>query len=105
LDITLLFDRYLESSGKLINVYDWYDSFAQALEPEREEIEEANKKNKKKGKRKATDADMEVDEDTVWQQEVQARFLRSMHELDFMGFLAGTNKKVDHVARTSFDAP
>ena len=88
LDTTLLFDRYLEA-GRTINVYDWYDSFAAGIESEKPKI----KRNQDKD-----------EEDKKWGHEVQARFLRSMHELDLMGFLAGSSRKADHVLRTSFDA-
>lgn len=37
-------------------------------------------------------------------QELQARFMRSLHELEFAGFLKHTGRKADHVSKTVFDA-
>lgn len=51
------------------------------------------------------------DEDSVWDEqddenwklEIQARFMRALHELDFLGFIKHTGRKADHVLRTVFD--
>ena len=47
--------------------------------------------------------DEEAEEE--WKVEVQARFIRALHELDYMGFIKHTGRKVDHVARTVYDIP
>ncbi|KAI5121909.1 hypothetical protein M0805_000238 [Coniferiporia weirii] len=38
-----------------------------------------------------------------WQGETQARFIRSVQELDFLGFLKHTGRKADHVHKTVYD--
>lgn len=35
--------------------------------------------------------------------EFQARFMRAIHELEFVGFLKHTGRKADHVLKTVFD--
>ncbi|KAJ3848654.1 origin recognition complex subunit 3 N-terminus-domain-containing protein, partial [Lentinula lateritia] len=130
-DTSILFHRYLES-GKMINVYDWFESFHTVIGIQRRETnaKEAEKKRKgkavngivspaKKGKQKARDSDLDGDEkmndhgeelpDSSSDSEerhqllVQARFIRALHELDFLGLIKHTRRKPDHVLRTLFD--
>ena len=56
---------------------------------------------------KDSDSEMEMDDEEAerWQREVLFRFLRSVQELDFLGFLKHTRRKRDHVAKTVFDLP
>ena len=54
--------------------------------------------------------DVEMDEsgeeaEEKWRMEVQARFMRALHELDFMGFVKHTGRKADHVMKTIYDIP
>ena len=110
-------------SGRMINVYDWYESFAVALDAQREhlrrrEIAEREaphtpSRGRNKGKQKAAE-DMEMNDDEEefdeeieekWRIEVQARFMRALHELDFMGFIKHTGRKADHVIKTIYDIP
>jgi origin recognition complex subunit 3 len=144
----------MNGAGKLINVYDWYQSFKIVLESQRSEEEvkrraeiEARQKKKKdknkskskgktlggrgsrrgkvkaggspvkkgKGKEKAhqqTDSSEEEEEeekeepmidDEAYQQEIQARFIRSLQELDYLGFLKHTGRRKEHVFRTVYD--
>ncbi|KAF8350403.1 origin recognition complex subunit 3 N-terminus-domain-containing protein [Amanita rubescens] len=109
-DISILFTRYTES-GKMINVYDWFESFQLALERQREHLKEQDngKKRKslspkKRGKGKAAVEQPEDEQDEEqWRLEVQARFIRALHELDYLGFIKHTGRKADHVLRTVFD--
>ena len=136
-DISILFKRYLDSS-KMINVYDWYESFVVALETQRRELQKAERlrntngddgvsqrsqtprtprtpKRGRKGKERATEEEENVNEDEVeemteedvekWRIEVQARFMRSYHDLEFMGFIKPTGRKADHVIKTIYDLP
>lgn len=112
-DTAILFRGYLEA-GRVINVFDWYQSFAGVLETQRDrglEIEDQQAGGSSSdvavdGHRESNDGENrdgpEV-EDERWGMEVQARFIRGVHELDFMGFLKHTGRKPDHVARTVFD--
>ena len=113
-DTSILFHRYMEAP-KLINVYDWFESFAGVLETQKEKEKEkaeeqprtlAKRKGKSKGKAKAngtkTSEEQERSEEE-WQTELQARFIRAMHELDYMGFVKHTGRKADHVMRTVYD--
>ncbi|TFK53049.1 hypothetical protein OE88DRAFT_1677789 [Heliocybe sulcata] len=112
-DTSILFRRYLEG-GKMINVYDWYESFAVVLESQRREIRRERRsdavasrnKSDGKGKGKARAVEDEEEEEEggeEWRMQVQARFIRALHELDYMGFIKHTGRKADHVLRTVFD--
>lgn len=122
-DTSILFRRYLDS-GKMINVYDWFESFQLVLESQQRNLKKkraaeiksrprspTKRAGKGKGKTKAArreeEADDEVDEveedEDRWKLEVQARFMRAMHELDYLGFIKHTGRKADHVLRTAFD--
>lgn len=94
-DTSILFRGYLEA-GRMINVFDWYQSFAVVLEAQRRRKLEA-------GAEEQNGEDETMQEDEKWGAEVQARFIRGIHELDFMGFLKHTGRKPGHVARTAFD--
>jgi origin recognition complex subunit 3 len=43
------------------------------------------------------------EEGEEWKLEVQARFIRALHELDYLGFVKHTGRKRDHVLRTVFE--
>lgn len=136
-DTSILFKRYMDA-GRLINVYDWYESFVVALETQRRELQKAERlrntngddgvsqrsqtprtprtpKRGRKGKERATEEEENVNEDEVeemteedvekWRIEVQARFMRSYHDLEFMGFIKPTGRKADHVIKTIYDLP
>lgn len=102
-DAAVLFRRYLDS-GRTINAYDWFESFAQAMSGERDRKDEANNDMEIDGEEDREDED-EAGTDETWRKEIQARFLRGLHELDWNGLLRGTGRKRDHVARTLFDPP
>ncbi|KAF7965177.1 hypothetical protein HWV62_45264 [Athelia sp. TMB] len=121
-DTSILFRRYLDS-GKMINVYDWYESFGQVLETQQEQTRRPKVKTPKKrqsasprkprgkGKQRQLEdldeeeGDEQGDEEAEekWKVEVQARFMRALHELDYLGFIKHTGRKADHVLRTVFD--
>lgn len=118
-DTSILFRRYLDS-GKMINVYDWFESFVVVLENQREHARKRKKNTKskpragaspRKGKQRQLQEvdeqegeDDEDDEDgEKWKLEIQARFMRALHELDYLGFIKHTGRKADHVLRTVFD--
>lgn len=89
-DASILFRRYLEA-GRMINVYDWYDSFSQAIESQRSHLSRGGDEG---------GADEEE-----WKMHVQARFMRALHTLDLIGLIKHTGRKADHVMRTVFDMP
>lgn len=140
-DTSILFRRYLDS-GKMINVYDWFESFQLVLETQRKRLAEVSRESgvgnttrakvtpsrspsrpyspsKDRSERKGSqrrnvtnnpdegndnegeDHDEEAEE--RWRMQVQARFLRALQELDYIGFIKHTNRKPDHVLRTVFD--
>jgi origin recognition complex subunit 3 len=143
-DTSILFRRYLDS-GKFINVYDWYQSFAAVCEIQRERGREAARpssprKNKggepttrkglksngkvlavkgRRSPRKAAKAREEEtpleSEDEVglpaadsaeedgWNQQVHTRFMRALHELDYVGLIQHTGRKKDCVIRTVWE--
>lgn len=109
-DISILFKRYLDSS-KMINVYDWYESFKTVLEDQRQHCKElstaqalASPRKRGKGKQKASPrVEASEEDDTKWDIHVQARFIRALHELDYLGLIKHTGRKADHLVRTLFD--
>ncbi|KAI0342415.1 hypothetical protein BDW22DRAFT_1395357 [Trametopsis cervina] len=109
-DTSILFRRYMEA-GKLINVYDLYESFAAALDAQKEhtekvQSEQKNSPAKGKEKKRAVEVEEEAEnEEERWGVEVHARFIRAFHELDYMGFIKHTGRKADHVFRTVYDIP
>lgn len=102
-DTSILFKRYLDS-GKMINVYDWFESFKIVLDSQRTHLKETGNATspRKRGKGKAKQPQLETT-DEKWTVEVQARFVRAMHELDYLGFIKHTGRKADHLIRTVFD--
>ena len=90
-DASILFRRYLEAS-RMINVYDWYDSFSQVIESQRSHLSQDGGESSG------------VDEEE-WKMHVQARFMRALHTLDLIGLIKHTGRKADHVMRTVFDMP
>ncbi|KAF9551722.1 hypothetical protein CPC08DRAFT_823151 [Agrocybe pediades] len=105
-DTSILFKRYLDS-GKMINVYDWFESFKYVLDTQRSQTRElrtASPKKRAKGKAaKRQEVQMTEEEEEQWNVQVQARFIRAMHELDYLGFIKHTGRKADHLLRTVFD--
>lgn len=95
-DVCVLFRRYVEA-GKTINVYDWFETFAQALEGTRPAKTKKKKKAKGDKKRSVEEEGEGEGEEEGWRREVYSRFMWSLHELDMLGFLRwtgrGTGKK------------
>lgn len=103
-DTSILFKRYLDS-GKMINVYDWFESFKTVLDSQDELIttRAVGNTSPKKGKGKAKTNNGAGRDEDKWNMEAQARFIRALHELDYLGFIKHTGRKADHVQRTVFD--
>jgi origin recognition complex subunit 3 len=94
-DASILFRRYLEA-GRMINVYDWYESFSQVIESQRSHLAPTD----------GGESNGHVDEDEEeWKMHVQARFVRALHTLDYVGLVKHTGRKAEHVMRTVFDVP
>jgi origin recognition complex subunit 3 len=104
----------------MINVYDWFESFQTILETQRMELRTRNDKKRKTtrtpsprkrgNKMKEQPQQQQQPEETEetlerWKVEVNARFIRALHELDYLGFIKHTKRKgkADHVLRTLFD--
>jgi origin recognition complex subunit 3 len=101
-DTSILLQRYLES-GKMINVYDWFESFQPPLETQRDLVTNTRRKSPQKAKANERRKKPTAEEEEKWKLLVQARFIRGLHELDYLGFLKHTKRKPDHVLRTCFD--
>ncbi|OSX58283.1 hypothetical protein POSPLADRAFT_1075993 [Postia placenta MAD-698-R-SB12] len=139
-DTALLFRRYAEA-GRLVNVYDWFQSFAGALDGRRRRerraavtssgnahthgVSGAVSNGKGKGRARAhipmevdeadedagrseeEESELGEDEDEeaaeAWRIEVRVRFIRALHELDYLGVVKPTGRKADHVVRTLYD--
>lgn len=120
-DSTIAYKLYLEC-GRLINLYDWFSAFKAILECEgdyaneaiaefKEENGEADGEAEKqgndkeasgKGKEKSGDEELDQVEDLVRNKFAQARFIRAVGELQFLGFVKPTQKKTDHVMRLTW---
>ncbi|KAI9485059.1 origin recognition complex subunit 3 N-terminus-domain-containing protein [Zychaea mexicana] len=79
-DTCILYKLYLEC-GRMINLFDWFVAFGYVLEREKR----SNNKSK-----------------SLSEKEVQARFVRSVAELQFLGFIKPTQRKTDHVQRLTW---
>ncbi|KAF8893016.1 origin recognition complex subunit 3 N-terminus-domain-containing protein [Infundibulicybe gibba] len=103
-DTSILFRRYSDS-GRMINVYDWYESFKTVLETQRRKATRHghNGADAELSPRKRKGLSAEGGDAEKWRAEVQARFVRALHELDYLGFVKHTTRKADHVLRTVFD--
>ena len=64
-------------------------------------MRESPRKGSKKKQVEEEEEDEEAEE--KWKLEVRARFIRALHELDYLGFIKHTRRKRDHVLRTVFD--
>ena len=95
-DASILFRRYLEA-GRMINVYDWYESFSQVIESQRSHLAPSAD-----GGENGAQGDEDEEE---WKMHVQARFMRALHTLDFVGLVKHTGRKAEHVMRTVYDVP
>ncbi|KAK3870240.1 hypothetical protein Pcinc_024504 [Petrolisthes cinctipes] len=77
-DISVAYKLHLEC-GRLVNLYDWMQAFISVID---DEDEDSAKKT--------------VD------QQLQARFVQAVSELQFLGFIKPTKRKTDHVARLTW---
>ncbi|KAG2192004.1 hypothetical protein INT46_001008 [Mucor plumbeus] len=77
-DTCILYKLYLEC-GRMINLYDWFVAFGCIIEREKRSPNQKLEEN-----------------------EVQARFIRSVAELQFLGFIKPTQRKTDHVIRLTW---
>ncbi|KAI5479599.1 origin recognition complex subunit 3 [Pseudohyphozyma bogoriensis] len=121
-DVAVAYRLYRET-GKSINLGDWWTSFEQTApdEPDAEEEEEEGKRtdgaNGRAQRRKRAreedeeeDEDEEGDEDEESEAEAeedatrrkQARFLRAVGDLAYVGFLQPTSRKAEHVVKSVF---
>ncbi|KAI8866466.1 hypothetical protein GQ42DRAFT_125826 [Ramicandelaber brevisporus] len=76
-DTGIVYQLYKEC-GKMINLYDWMMAFHVIVEPDKDEEGE-----------KVLDVTRQI----------QARFIRSVSELQWLGFIRSTQRKTDHVAK------
>ncbi|KAF9011982.1 origin recognition complex subunit 3 N-terminus-domain-containing protein [Cyathus striatus] len=133
-DTSILFKRYLDG-GKMLNLYDWFESFNAVLDKQRDikprepvtpkkvrkiasvspvktsptksDLRSLSLSPRKRGRKRKEEEGEEAqdyrDDDETWKIQVQARFMRALHELDYLGFIKHTNRKADHVLRTVFE--
>lgn len=77
-DVSIVYKLHLES-GKLINMFDWMQSFLTITNPS-----------------------TSFEEQTEVDPKLQARFTRAVAELQFLGFIKSSNRKTDHVTRLTW---
>lgn len=92
----------------MINVYDWYESFGQILETQKQHQRQAQKVHdggsEADDQEHDDDVEAKAEDEEEWKMHVQARFMRALHELDYVGLVKHTGRKADHVMRTAFEA-
>ena len=106
-DTSIAFRRYVEA-GRMVNVFDWFESFAVVLDSQRRHLARGKgvgRDEDTEGDDEEVEMEMGEEEEERWKVEVQARFMRALHELDYMGFMRHTGRKPDHVIRTFYDVP
>ena len=108
-DTCALFQRSLEA-GRLLNVADWFGAFVSIMQDEkvkRPTAETGKTKSRTKRATSAAQTESEVDLDEEGShdlmQERQARFLHSVHELEYLGLIQTTGRRKEHVMRTVFE--
>jgi len=82
----------------MINVYDWYESFSQVIESQRSHLAPTPADGHEEN-----DGHVDEEDDEEWKMHVQARFVRALHTLDFVGLVKHTGRKAEHVMRTVYD--
>ncbi|CAH3163791.1 unnamed protein product [Porites lobata] len=86
-DICIAYKLHQEC-GRLINLYDWLQAFIAVLEPS---TEQQSSKGTPKKKQKTDE-------------QLHARFIQAVSELQFLGFIKSTRQKTDHVQRLTWGA-
>ena len=86
----------------MINVYDWYESFSQVIESQRSHLAPATADDDGHGGGESN-GHVDEEDDEEWKMHVQARFMRALHTLDFVGLVKHTGRKAEHVLRTAYD--
>ncbi|XP_066152225.1 origin recognition complex subunit 3 isoform X2 [Euwallacea fornicatus] len=82
-DICIAYKLHLEW-GKMINLYDWLLAFLCVVDPR--EDDDLDDKSKK-----------------VVNPELQARFTQAVAELEYLGFIKSSKRKMDHVMRLTWE--
>jgi origin recognition complex subunit 3 len=78
-DISIVYKLHLEC-GKMINLYDWLQSFLSIVDPQ----------------------DIDDDSKPKVKPQLQARFTQAVAELEYLGFIKSSKRKMDHVARLTW---
>lgn len=86
----------------MINVYDWYESFSQVIESQRSHLAPTDGHGHGGGG-ESDGHDVDEEHEEEWKMHVQARFVRALHTLDFVGLVKHTGRKAEHVMRTAYD--
>ncbi|KAK4053813.1 Origin recognition complex subunit 3 [Microbotryomycetes sp. JL201] len=102
LDVVIAYKMYCET-GRTVNLADWYTAWEGSVW---DEMSTKKRKRKVDGKdnqdlANAADENQEYDSAAVRQRK-QARFIRAIGDLGFLGFLQPTARKAEHVTKTVF---
>ncbi|KAG0237232.1 Origin recognition complex subunit 3 [Actinomortierella wolfii] len=108
-DTCILYKLYVEC-GRMINMYDWFTAFSAILERGNDQHdedgdEETEAAPNKRKRRKTTAKDKKSSEQQrqpLDREQIQARFICAVAELQFMGFIKPTSRKTDHVMRLTW---
>ncbi|KAF9972558.1 Origin recognition complex subunit 3 [Actinomortierella ambigua] len=107
-DTCILYKLYVEC-GRMINMYDWYSAFSAILERgnKTDADEEGSGEQQKKKRRRITVGSAgrkgkKSEQQPLDQEQIQARFICAVAEMQFMGFIKPTSRKTDHVMRLTW---
>lgn len=109
--------RLYQDTGKQINLGDWWEAFDQAAldEPHaevegedvvmEEGVETGGKKRARSGEGDEDESEEEEEEEregTERERRKQARFLQTIGDLAYVGYLQPTSRKAEHVLKSVF---
>ncbi|KAG0250103.1 Origin recognition complex subunit 3 [Actinomortierella ambigua] len=110
-DTCILYKLYVEC-GRMINMYDWYSAFSAIIERgnnKGDAIGEGDDEQQQRRKKRKTTTitytsrkSKKSEQQPLDREQIQARFICAVAELQFMGFIKPTNRKTDHVMRLTW---
>ncbi|KAK4058832.1 Origin recognition complex subunit 3 [Microbotryomycetes sp. JL221] len=105
MDIAIAYKMYLET-GKNVNLADWFSAWEGSAFDEHKTVSDNGKRRRNsvdgRGSQFGSDADDdERDEEEIMMRK-QARFIRAIGDLGFMGFIHPTARKAEHVTKSVF---
>ncbi|OAV93862.1 hypothetical protein PTTG_01665 [Puccinia triticina 1-1 BBBD Race 1] len=90
-----MYELYMETNGKVINLNDWFGAFYQPANPSSSSATDSKQTGPNKKRRKqSTEKNQEL--------EVEKGFIKSLGDLGFLGIISQCNRKKEHVTKHFF---